>query len=66
MPAHGINQYIIDSEVLRGVLVLFLPTAIFIEFLNSRLNPLPKEIQTFGDLARYLAIITEDRQPQGA
>lgn len=46
--------------------LLLLPTALLVGFLNSQLNPLPKEIQTFGDLARYLAVITEDQNPQGA
>jgi hypothetical protein len=51
---------------LKVTALLFLPTAFLVEFLNSRLNPLPKEIQTFGDLARYLAVITVDQQPEGA
>lgn len=51
---------------LKVTAVLFIPTAFLVEFLNSRLNPLPKEIQTFGDLSRYLAVITENQQPQGA
>ena len=51
---------------LKVTALLFIPTAFLVEFLNARLNPLPKEIQTFGDLARYLAVITENQQPQGA
>jgi hypothetical protein len=51
---------------LKVTALLFLPTAFLVEFLNSQLNPLPKEIKTFGDLARYLAVVTENRQPQGA
>jgi hypothetical protein len=46
--------------------LLFLPAACVVEILNSQLNPLPKEIKTFGDLARYLAFVTENHQPQGA
>lgn len=40
--------------------LLFLPTAFLVELLNRQLNPLPKEIKTFGDLARYLAVVTVD------
>jgi hypothetical protein len=50
---------------LKVTALLFLPTAFLVEFLNSQLNPLPKEIKTFGDLARYLAVITVDQQPEG-
>ncbi|HEY7313114.1 MAG TPA: hypothetical protein VH643_27445 [Gemmataceae bacterium] len=46
--------------------LLFIPTALLLGFLNSRINPMPKEIKTFGDLARYLAVITGDQQPEGA
>ena len=51
---------------LKVTALLFLPTAFLVEFINSRINPLPKGIETFGDLARYLAVITVDQQPQGA
>lgn len=49
-----------------GTFVLLFPLSWAVVFINSRLNPLPKGIETFGDLARYLAVITVDQQPQGA
>jgi hypothetical protein len=51
---------------LKVTTLLFLPTAFLVEFLNSQLNPLPTEIKTFGDLARYLAAIIVDQQTEAA
>lgn len=45
---------------------LLLPTMFLVELLNRQLNPLPKEIQTFGDLARYLAVFIADQQTEAA
>ncbi|HWG44933.1 MAG TPA: hypothetical protein VN688_19345 [Gemmataceae bacterium] len=53
--------------LLIGVLLTFLlliPVGWLISFINSRINPLPKGIETFGDLARFLAAATADKQPE--
>ncbi len=43
---------------------LFIPMGILVAFINDRLNPLPKGIETFGDLARVLAAILLDQQTE--
>jgi acyl carrier protein len=45
---------------------LFIPMAWLVEFINSRLNPLPEGIETFGDLARVLSAIILDQQTECA
>src|SRR5262249_1912306 len=35
-------------------------------FINYQINPIPKEIQTFGDLARFLAVVIGDQQTEAA
>ncbi len=45
---------------------LFIPMGIIAAVINAHLNPLPKEIETFGDLARVLAAILLDQQNEAA
>jgi hypothetical protein len=40
--------------------------AYVVEFINLQLNPLPEGIETFGDLARFLAAIIRDQQDECA
>ncbi|MGH7169017.1 MAG: hypothetical protein ACRELF_08210 [Gemmataceae bacterium] len=57
------------SGVLAGIgttFALLIPLGVIVAFINARLYPLPKGIETFGDLARYLAVVTEDQQTEAA
>lgn len=45
---------------------LVAPVGLILDFINNRLNPLPKGIETFGDLARVLAAIILDQQSERA
>lgn len=45
---------------------LLIPVAWAVDFINARLNPLPKEIETFGDLASILAAIILDQRNEDA
>src|SRR5262249_49647522 len=68
----GLLNYSCNQDV-RGFLIslaatvcLFLALAWLVKLLNRQLNPLPKEIQSFGDLARYLAVIISNPQSEAA
>jgi hypothetical protein len=57
------------SGVLAGVattFALFIPVGVIVAFINNSLCRLPKGIETFGDLARYLAVIIADQQSEAA
>ncbi|HTU91268.1 MAG TPA: hypothetical protein VMF69_14405 [Gemmataceae bacterium] len=57
------------SGVLAGIgttFALFIPLGVIVAYINNRLNPLPKEIETFGDLSRVLAAIIQDQQSEAA
>ena len=53
-------------EALAVTLLLFLPVGMVAAWINAQLNPLPKGIETFGDLARVLAAILVDQQSEAA
>jgi hypothetical protein len=46
--------------------ILCIILGVILGVINYRINPIPDPIETFGDLARYLALVTVDQQPQGA
>jgi acyl carrier protein len=57
------------TGLLEGIGVtftLFIPLGVIVAFINTHLNPLPKGIETFGDLARVLAAILLDQQTEAA
>jgi hypothetical protein len=53
-------------EGLAVTLLLFLPVGMIAAWINAQLDPLPKGIETFGDLARVLASIILDQQSEAA
>jgi len=53
-------------EGLGVTVALFIPVGVVVAFINAQLNPLPKGIETFGDLARVLAAILLDQQTEAA
>lgn len=57
------------SGLFLGILTTFallFPLAVVVGMIEDRLNPLPEEIETFGDLARVLAAILLDQQNEAA
>ncbi|HEY7329128.1 MAG TPA: hypothetical protein VH592_15910 [Gemmataceae bacterium] len=53
-------------EGLAVTVLLFLPVGMVAAWINAQLNPLPKGIETFGDLAGVLAAIILDQQTEAA
>jgi hypothetical protein len=60
----GLVLGIVSGLTMTHILLLLLGG--ILEIINSRMNPLPEGIETFGDLARVLAAIIVDQQSEAA